>query len=113
MDNILTKGIFIEALEIHNTVKCYVFIADAPERASVLNMNKFNGKYGCLHCLQKGENLNKGKRGNNFKYTYKPDEIFLRTNQKYENQVKHIIIQNSDFGGIKGRTYLSNWLLLP
>ena len=113
LDNILTKGIFIEALDLHITVKCHVFIADAPERPSVLNMNKFNGKYGCIHCVQEGENLNKGKQGNNFKYTYKPDEMFLRTNQKYENQVKQSIIQNSVFEGIKGQTYLSNWLLLP
>ena len=70
-------------------------------------MNKFNGKYGCIQCVQEGENLNNRKQGNNFKYTYKPGEMFLRTNQKYENQV----IQNSVFEGIKGPTYLSNWLV--
>ena len=48
LDKILKEGIFIETLNLIIHVKCHVFIADAPERALVLNMNKFNGKYGCI-----------------------------------------------------------------
>ena len=113
LDHILKNGIFIKAVGINITVKCHVFIADAPERAAVLNMNKFNGKFGCIQCVQEGENLNKGKPGNNFKYTYQPEEMLLRTTKRYENQVKQSMIHKSVCEGIKGSTYLSNWIVLP
>ena len=69
MDYILENGIFIDTLNITIQIKCHAFIADAPERASVLNMNRYNGKYGCVLCMQEGENLKKNKQGKNFKFT--------------------------------------------
>ena len=88
-------------------ITCHVFIADAPERASILNMNKFNGKYGCFMCIQQGENLVSNERGNNFKNTFKPNEMFIRTEHKYAQQVQESIRKNEIFEGIKGSTYLS------
>ncbi len=85
LDRFLVNGILIEDLNIKINVKCHVFIADAPERAFVLN--KFNGKFGCIMCVQEGENVNKGSRGNNFQYPYKPSEMFKRTEKLYAEQV--------------------------
>jgi hypothetical protein len=51
-------------------------------------MNKFNGKYGCFMCIQQGENLISNERGNNFKYTFKPNEMFIRTEHKYAQNSK-------------------------
>ena len=70
LDILLQNGIFVETINKTIRVRCHGFIADAPERASVLNMNKFNGKYSCIMCMQEGENLNQNSRGNNFKFTY-------------------------------------------
>ena len=113
LDQILTTGVFIDTLDITVRVKCHAFIADAPERALVLNMNKFNGKHGCIMCMQEGENLNKNGRGNNFKYTHKPDDQLIRTQEKYLHQVQESVSQKCIFEGIKGPTYLANWLRLP
>ena len=114
LDNLLKVGIFIESLNLQIKVKCYVFIADAPERALVLNMHKFNGKYGCIMCMQEGgENVNKGSRGNNLKFTYKPNEMFARTEEKYLQQAHQSQIHNITVEGIKGPTYLSKLLPLP
>ena len=60
-----------------------------------------------------GENLNKTGRGNDFKFTYKPNELLVRTENKYQQQVQESIRQNTVYEGIKGPTYLSNWLPLP
>jgi hypothetical protein len=87
LDHLLKNGIFIKEVDINITVKCHVFIADAPETAAVLNMNKFNCKFGCLQCVQEVENLNKGKPGNNFKYTNQPEEMLLRTTRTKSNKV--------------------------
>jgi hypothetical protein len=75
-----------------NHLICHVYKADIPERASVLNMNKFNGKFGCIMCMQQVENLIDNGRGNNFKYTFKPNEMFIRTEQqRLRQQVKESI----------------------
>ena len=39
--------------------------------------------------------------------------MFIRTEQRYKQQVQEIINRNDIFEGIKGSTYLSNWLRLP
>ena len=62
LDYILKTGLFIDTLNLTLQVKCHIFIADVPERALVLNMNKFNGNYGCIMCMQQGENLLKTGR---------------------------------------------------
>jgi hypothetical protein len=72
----LKNGLLIDKLNIIIQINC-------PERASILNMNKFNGKYGCFMCKKQGENLTSNERGNNFKYTFKPNEMFIRTEHKY------------------------------
>ena len=53
-----------------------------------------NGKYGCIMCMQEGENVNKGSRGNNLKFTYKP-KMIARTEEKYLQQAHQSQIHNS------------------
>ena len=113
LDSLLKNGIFIDKLNITLTVKCHLFIADAPERALILNMNRFNGKYGCIMCMQEGENINKNGQGNNFKYPFNPKQMIARTEEKYLQQVAFSQSQNIVFEGIKGASFLSNWLPLP
>jgi hypothetical protein len=60
--------------------------------------------------IQQGENLISNEKGNNLKYTFKPNEMFIRTEHKYAQQVQESIRKNEIFEGIKGSTYLSNWL---
>ena len=101
LDNILNSGVFIEVLNQTIRVKCHVFIADAPERALVLNMNQFNGEYSCILCMQKGENVIQNGRGNDFKFTFKPNEMVVRTEEKYSQQVEKSVNENIIVDGIK------------
>jgi hypothetical protein len=34
-------------------------------------------------CIQQGENLIFNEKGNNYKYTFKPNEMIIRTEHKY------------------------------
>ena len=95
VESILENGIFIYDLDVTIRVKCHVCIADAPERALLLNMNRFNGKFSCIMCMQEGENLNKNRRGNNHKFTYKPKEMRIRTKEMYLKQVNDSLVQKN------------------
>ena len=104
----------IAALKCVKVIQILLFtLCDAPERALLLNMNKFNGKFGCIMCMQSGENLNKSKRGNNQKFLYHAEQIKVRTKSRYIQQVSEAISKNICFEGIKGATHLSKWLHLP
>ena len=113
LEHVLRNGIYIDKLDLLLHIRCYVFIADAPERASLLNMNRFNGKFSCIMCLAEGENLNKNKRGNNFKFPNPSQKAKLRTETVYAQQVNKSIVTSSCVMGIKGASYLSEWLVLP
>ena len=43
---------------------------DLPARAMVYNMTQFNGKYGCTHCKQSGEQLLTSATGGVHVYPY-------------------------------------------
>jgi hypothetical protein len=47
------------------------------------------------------------RKCNNFKYTFKLNEMIIRTEHKYAQQVQESIRKNEIFEGIKGSTYLS------
>lgn len=91
------------------TLRILAFVADAPARAKVLNITRFNGAYGCFHCLNPGLNIN--QRGN--KRIYLTKEYPTRTNNLYNEQVKQALIEKKVICGIRNSTYLSNWLTLP
>ena len=113
LEKIMINGISIDDLKIRVTVECRVCIADAPERALLLNMNRFNGKFSCIMCMQEGENLNKDKRGNNHKFPYNTEQMKVRTQSKYLQQVNESVKYKKCVDGIKGASYLSNWIHLP
>ena len=46
-------------------------------------------------CMQEGENLNKNRRGNNHKFTYKPKEMRIRTKEMYLKQVNDSLVQKN------------------
>ena len=90
-------------------IQLCAFVADAPARAKVLNINQFNGKNGCFHCLNPGINLS--QKGN--KRVYLTQEYPRRTNDIYRDQVDRSLRTKQTTDGIKCETYLSNWLKLP
>jgi hypothetical protein len=58
-------------------VRFLIIVMDAQAKASVLNVNQHNGKYGCPYCLAAGDHV-EGRR----LYRY-DDTIPKRTNEQY------------------------------
>lgn len=56
IENINQNGIQIEKNGKINTIyiQIYGVICDTPAKAIVLNMNQFNGEFGCPYCLNPG-----------------------------------------------------------
>lgn len=88
-------------------LKIHAFIADSPARSKVCNSIQFNGYYGCIKCMHPGTCLNKVILYPNL------DNIKLRTNENYNLQVEKAIVNNCCFEGIKGSSYISNWITIP
>lgn len=88
-------------------IKIHAFVADAPARSKACNSVQFNGKYGCIKCLH--------PTVYNSNRTIYPNlsNIDLRSNLKYNLQVLESEKLNQPFEGIKGFSYLSNWLKIP
>lgn len=101
----LIKGFDFNGLKLK--VKIHVFIADGPGRAKCLNCHQHNGAYGCIFCLH--------PTARHKKTTVYPllDNIYLRTHAAYVNQVNKAIEINKPVMGVKGPTYVSNWLAIP
>ncbi|CAF0888461.1 unnamed protein product [Brachionus calyciflorus] len=70
-------------------LKIHAFIADSPARSKCCNSIQFNGYFGCIKCMHP------------------------RTNNDYNLQVKKAENENIVFEGIKGFSYLSNWISIP
>ncbi len=54
---ILQQGISIRIGSIDIVLKSYIhcLIGDSPARAKIANSKNFNGKFGCLECMNSGE----------------------------------------------------------
>ena len=106
--NALKKGIVVEDNE-KLEIKLVGVIADAPAMAKLVNMNQFNGYYGCVHCLHPGQRLE------NFSKTVFPysKNIKPRLNEDYLQQVEQTIIQNAICKGVKGSCWLSQFIKVP
>ena len=59
--------------------KIRAFISDLPALAKFCNTIQFNGEYGCLACLDKGEFLTSKKK----RIFSLSNDLRLRTNEKY------------------------------
>lgn len=70
-------------------------IADSPAKATILNVNRFNGLYGCIHCMHPGIQNGPGKR----LYLQFPD-IDKRTNEMYKAQVEEALETNTIIDGV-------------
>jgi len=111
-------------LPLSNVVKKRKFfliaaIFDKPAKAPILNMNQYNGNYGCTKCEQPGETA-KGKSisiepvetetakgGWIYKFKSENPKGPLRTDDNYEKNLKDAIKSKSIVNGIKGRCCLS------
>jgi hypothetical protein len=70
-------------------------IADSQGKAIILNINRFNGRFGCIHCLHPGVACGPGKR----LYIQFPD-IPMRSNEMYEDHVRGAIEANTVVMGV-------------
>jgi hypothetical protein len=106
--NVLENGITVENNQIIK-VKLVGLIADAPAMAKIVNMNQYNGYFGCVHCLHPGERLeNFSKTVFPYSKTIKP-----RLNSDYVQQVKHAQINNETNMGVKGSCWISQFINIP
>jgi len=107
-ERVLKNGIMVASNEKLN-IKLVGAIADAPAMAKLVNMNQYNGYYGCVHCLHPGERLE------NFAKTVFPysKNIKPRLNSDYLYQVKRAHIINDTYMGVKGSCWLSKFIQIP
>ena len=82
---------------------------DLPAKAMVYNMTQFNGKYGCSHCLQKGESLETGLKGNVHVYPYIQNDPTgpQRTDEELEQHSHEAVASQKPVFGVKGPSWLS------
>ena len=130
--NILIKnGLFVN--NTHYRFKVLIFIADAPCRCEGCACTSFNGKYGCIKCLhptifttktiypkletvKNWKIVKKDLDGNITKETQpfaSLQSIKLRSNKTYNEQVLQAVSSGRTYFGIKGYSYLSEWIEIP
>lgn len=78
---------------------------DLPAKSLVLNMNQFNGKFGCSKCLESGETVAAG-RGNTRVYPFamKPEK---RSHEQFVQDGKTALQTSQIVNGVKGPSWLS------
>ena len=131
IDVLIKNGINVN--NTHYRFKVLIFIADAPCRSEGCFCSSFNGKYGCIKCLHptiyttktiypKLETVKnwkiekKDKDGNVIKVTqpFKDlQSINLRSKRIYNEQVLQAMESHQTCKGIKGYSYLSEWVDIP
>ena len=100
--DILRNGIKIRisSADIHVDVFLYCIIGDAPARAKIANSIQLNGKFGCLKCMNSGKKKRKKRSNRN---------VQLRSNTLYRKQAREAETSGTEFEGIKGENFLSNF----
>jgi hypothetical protein len=106
---ILQHGISIRIGSIDMVLKVFIhcLIGDSPARAKIANSKQFNGKFGCLKCMNSGE-----KKTRTRIYPYKHD-VQLRSSNLYRKQAHEAEILGTPFEGIKGENFLSKFCVFP
>ncbi|CAF0945088.1 unnamed protein product [Brachionus calyciflorus] len=103
------NGINVEQGEYKKTFyfQIYGILCDTPAKALVLNMNQFNGHYGCLYCF------NPGKWSKFYhKMLYEQTDYPLRNNDDFRSDYQ----DGTDIetvNGLKGDIELSDMIILP
>jgi hypothetical protein len=95
----------------HNYIKFNIIgtIQDTLEISRIYNSKQYNGKFGCLHCLHPGKQL-QTPRKQVYEYSIRHK---LRTPSDYENQVRQAIETGNLVKGIKGNCWISKYLKIP
>ncbi|KYN06213.1 hypothetical protein ALC62_02846 [Cyphomyrmex costatus] len=70
----------------------------------IANMMQYNGKWGCLYCLNEGTRITKGR---GFSRVYLPEIGELRTEEQVFEDAERAVLQNETIRGIKGYSIMS------
>jgi hypothetical protein len=109
IDDIILNGLTFNDMKINVNVK--IFTGDTPARCKALNCVYFNGKMGCIMCYHPTA------RHSNKKTTVYPiigyTNIKNCTQTDYLNDLNTCLATNEITNGIKGETYLYNWIKIP
>ena len=106
---ILKHGIQFQIGPTKMEVKVFIecLIGDSPGEAKIANTKQFNGKFGCIRCLNSGKKLRRSRI-----YEYKPG-VQLRSNELYLRQVREAEKSGQPFEGFKGENFLSSFCSFP
>lgn len=119
--SILELGFDLSLSNIVRKTKFFLIAAifDKPAKAPILNMNQYNGNFGCTKCEQPGEtakgvsnslideNEESSKGGWIYKFNKENPKGPLRDDANYETNLNVAIETKSIVKGIKGRCSLS------
>jgi hypothetical protein len=109
IDELLKDGIKFKDLLIF--VKVHVVIGDTPARCKALNCIYFNGNFGCIMCYHPTARHSNRKT---IVYPFKDfQNIKLRKQSNYLNDLNLAITTGVVQYGVKGNTHLYNWISLP
>ena len=106
---IIQTGISCQIGSIKVSFKVIIggLIGDAQGEAKLANSIQFNGKFGCLRCLNSGQMIKRTRI-----YPYNKDAQ-LRTNSLYKLQTLTASKSNESCEGIKGENLLSQFCEFP
>ncbi|CAF0723981.1 unnamed protein product [Brachionus calyciflorus] len=112
IDFLIKNGVDIEInnIKIKLKFKVKALVCDTIARPKICYSTQFNGEFGCLHCLHPNNDSN--KQFTRRVYNYRED-ISLRSHESYLKDVEEAIRTKKRSNGIKGFSYLSNWLKIP
>jgi hypothetical protein len=109
LEELLNDGNYISSFNDKIRFKPVGTIQDTMAIPKVLNTIQFNGKYGCIHCLNPGKQL-QNIRKRDYLYTKTTE---TRTNEIYKQQVEVAIKHDRIYEGIKGSCWIMNFISIP
>lgn len=106
-NGLFKEGIMVtlpDGSRVRSRSALFSFHADLPARAQVLNMNQYNGKFSCAHCVSEGETF-KTSGGGSVRI-FRGTEFEQRTMQMVKEAADSAILSGKDIEGIKGPSVL-------
>ena len=112
IDDLLNNGIQFNDIKLR--VRIHIFTGDSPGRCKALNTVQHTGYYSCLMCDHPSER-NSNNTANIFPLKLNSKsrthlDYIQQVNEAIENGMKTKCPKTK---GIKGFTYLSNWITIP
>ncbi|RNA35397.1 hypothetical protein BpHYR1_023064 [Brachionus plicatilis] len=105
IDLIIRNGFKWQTIKFE--LKIHAIIADSRSRSKICNSIQFNGYYGCIKCMHPGIAVERVVVYPNLPH------VKLRTNSCSNLQAETAEKSSVCFKGIKGFTYISNWISIP